>query len=226
MYITDFIINMGQQAKLATCMGALRILPMSSYSPIDSWDICELAWGKSRFNNSESCGDCPKNGVHTVTVDGSCYAPEDVNYALLGVIAASCGKDAAWISNFNHTLLRPRSLTTGLFGRTGYWGKYCWLLTGYAALRGAMNATGALVISEQWLTSERDRACDKAKEEFAACAACEEKYSGHLRAHIKSVADGGRVKFYQVSTSGRIRSKVGGRAAFEFGAPVRDCEEW
>lgn len=213
-------LRMRADIRQSLCTGTTTHgLPGTTVAFSNAWDICELAWGWGVFSNG-NCGTCEK----TVTVDGSCYASDDVNYVLLGVVAAACESSTSYIHGFAETLRQYRT-AKAIFGeRAGFWGRYCWLLNGYLTWKRMMSETYSLSTADVGLAGKRDRACRKAREEFIDCVTCDQEYKGHLRARIRQYREGEPGLVHQISTSGRIRTmEVLGSPHFP--VPNQNCGE-
>lgn len=188
--------------KQAICGGTLGMTIMSGpYNYGNAWDICELAWQWQVFADGPcGRGACKK----TATVNGKCYATDDINYWLWGVILGICEPPYPFLTNFNvnqvlqHPLqqalgqITPYRLMMGLSGeRQGIYGRMCWLLHGWYRSSPSPYNPGS------------EFACKAAAEEFADCHPCDAEYTGRLHARVKGVT-GEHVQIHNISTTGIV----------------------
>jgi hypothetical protein len=108
------------------------------------WDIFELAWDKSTF--VKGAWGAKGNCAETVTVNGKCYKPEEVNYLLWGLANRLCKREGVTIMhpmnasgeigwNYHYELEEALDLVRGyrlLFkAGTGIPGRVAWTRAGW-----------------------------------------------------------------------------------------------
>lgn len=171
-----YVKGLPPRTRRDVCDGSLMMQLAGKLYFRDAWDIPELAWQHEVFRRGE-CGTCSK----TVTLNGACYGSDDVNYSLLGWMAALCGKDVQWLDDFADKAVVYRALAAITGDRAGYQGRMLWTLKGYNSYKTKLGLSDGDPGVRQRISDVEAAA----KREFANCKPCKNKYGGNLTADLR-----------------------------------------